>query len=82
MDERSEPRVSRFEEAYITCDGENYTRGCVLTNLSSRGARRKLADAHRLPDEFNLAIPQNGVQSRVRVVWRRPGGCGVKFLSG
>jgi hypothetical protein len=79
--DRSEPRQPRSEEAVIACDGEAFTRPCTLTNLSSRGARLEVPGTHQLPEQFMLLIPNERRLARARLVWRRPGICGVKFLS-
>ena len=79
--DRSEPREPRSEEAVIACDGEAFTRPCTLTNLSSRGARLEVPGTHQLPEQFMLLIPNERRLARARLVWRRPGICGVKFLS-
>jgi hypothetical protein len=36
---------------------------------------------HQLPEQFMLLIPNERRLARARLVWRRPGICGVKFLS-
>jgi hypothetical protein len=83
MDDRSEPRIRTFEEARIACDcEERFARGCVLADLSGRGARLRLVGAGALPDEIELFLPRQQLWTRARVIWRRPSACGVEFLRG
>ena len=65
----------------ITCDHEAFARPCTVTNLSAGGARLEVPGTHQLPEQFMLTTPNERRCARARLVWRRPGLCGVKFLS-
>ena len=56
--------------------------GCVVTNISDRGAHINVADSDALPDSFVLLLAENGAtRRRCRVIWRKPREIGIKFDS-
>ena len=81
MERRSEPRETRFEPALIRLKDGRPARHCVLTNLSRGGARLQLVGVVTLPAQFSVCILATGEVRSARLVWRRPGRCGVRFLS-
>ena len=55
-------------------------RDCMITDISSVGARLFL-DGVEVPDQFHLAISgEEGIQHECRVVWRLGGEVGVTFV--
>src|SRR3954470_22921218 len=60
--------------------GGSLPRECMITNLSSEGARLFSEDAV-VPEQFDLVIADN-LARRCQVMWRLGGEIGVKFLDG
>ena len=69
-DRRREPRLRCLLSGTIVF--ENLcTMDCTVRNISAWGAKVVLADAFRLPEEFNLRIPHHDQTHRARVIWRK-----------
>jgi PilZ domain len=77
---RTEPRLSTFEEARVTCGRGEWARSCVLADVSQTGACLRLVGAADLPAEIALYLPRSVQWTRARLVWRRATACGVEFL--
>ena len=69
-DRRREPRLRSLLTGTIVFDNK-CTMDCTVRNISANGARLVLADAFRLPEEFNLRIPHHDQTHRAKVVWRK-----------
>jgi hypothetical protein len=79
-DERRTPRERTFLPARIAFgDGGALSTQCTVTHLSSTGARLIVPASISLPDRFDIAIPQRGLDSRARLVWRKDDQAGVEF---
>ena len=52
---------------------------CVVRDFSYGGAKLGVARRYRLPEQFNLSIPQRDLTFRVDRVWQRGDFVGVKF---
>jgi PilZ domain len=52
---------------------------CTVTQLSSTGARISVPASAALPDRFNIAVPQRGLDCRAKLVWRKDDLAGVEF---
>lgn len=52
---------------------------CTVTQLSPTGARISVAAGVALPDRFNIAVPQRGLNCRAKLVWRKDDLAGVEF---
>ncbi len=53
---------------------------CVVTDISSRGARLRLSPLTPLPDRFVLAMGPRGERAQTAIsVWRRGEEIGVRF---
>lgn len=69
-DRRREPRLRSLLTGTIVFD-DKCTMDCTVRNISAYGAKVVLADAFRLPQEFNLRIPHHDQTHRAKVVWRK-----------
>lgn len=52
---------------------------CVVRNMHSQGAELKVPAGVRIPDEFLLYVPVDGIGYRSVVRWRSQGRIGVMF---
>src|SRR5882757_7546692 len=69
MDRRREPRLRSLLTGTIVFDNK-CTMDCTVRNISAYGAKVVLADAYRLPEEFNLRIPHHDQTHCAKVIWR------------
>ena len=69
-DRRREPRLRSLLTGTIVFD-DKCTMDCTVRNISAYGAKVIMADAYRLPEEFNLRIPHHDHTHRATVVWRK-----------
>jgi len=78
-DKRKARRRPLRYSAWVALENDKL-HGCVLSDISDRGARLDVDDANALPDEFMLLLSGTGsARRRCRVVWRAPGQIGVAF---
>jgi hypothetical protein len=54
---------------------------CTIRDMSETGAKLVFSGHVRLPDEFDLEMPQKGMRHRARVMWWAAESCGVLFLT-
>jgi hypothetical protein len=78
-DRRLAPRLKTLLTGILVFDENGTTMDCLVRNLSAYGARLVLADAFRLPDEFNLRVPHHDQTHRAKVIWRRGDDAGVSL---
>jgi len=52
---------------------------CLVTNISADGAELELVENVRVPPQFTLHVPHDGVAYRAQVRWRENGRIGVEF---
>jgi len=76
-----EPRVQITKSASICIEETGQVIPCTLRDITSRGARMSVASHGGIPDIFVLKSRQEGINTRVRVAWRRQYELGVSFLS-
>jgi len=56
-------------------------RPCMISDMSSTGAKLTIGDDAPIPDEFHLLLSRDGnARRRCRVIWRKGFYAGVKFL--
>jgi len=77
---RREPRARTFLSARIEPASGGADAPCLVTDLSTGGARIMALSAQPIPDTFHLALPEPGGSHAARTVWRRDGYAGVAFL--
>ena len=64
----------------IAFHGGRSTIDCTVRNLSSGGAKLKVASVLGIPNDFELMMSDN-VQQHCRVVWRKVNEVGVAFTA-
>lgn len=75
---RSHKRTPTLVAATIIANGGIID--CCVRDLSSGGAKLKVADASLVPKEFQLVLKDTGEVRRAAIKWRRPSEIGVAFM--
>jgi hypothetical protein len=75
-----EPRAKALLIASVSRLDSSHCTPCVVTNISSSGARLKISEAVPLGETFKLSIPQRNMTRTARQVWRRGDQLGVAFM--
>ncbi|MBM0204671.1 PilZ domain-containing protein [Micromonospora sp. STR1s_5] len=52
---------------------------CIARDISSTGARLRVASPLGIPEQFDLVIGLDGTRHKCRVAWRRADEIGVEF---
>jgi hypothetical protein len=82
MEERRKaPRDRIFHNGLIAFNNRNSTADCFVRNCSGEGAKIAVAETLPLPHEFDFLIPAKRQNRRARLVWRRGGQAGVRFVA-
>lgn len=77
---RASHRKATYSGAEIIPGGAKEKIGCIVRDLSTRGARIEVRlKAAPVPDRFQLNIP-NVLKQTCRVVWRKGREIGVSFI--
>ena len=58
--QRSDRRRRIDYPAWLVCGPDEPLRNCIIWDISERGGRITVADAHTVPDEFILVLSRNG----------------------
>lgn len=77
VETRIAPRHRVNKAAKIEYGGDKIP--CTIRDLSVTGAALEISGVHRIPAEFNLVMPEDGLKLPCRVVWRRDYRLGVTF---
>src|SRR5215470_10441645 len=78
IENRKYPRREITLDVHIET-GDGSQENCWLADISQTGARLVVAQARKLPDQFDLALSA-GMKRRCEVVWRTAQELGVRFL--
>jgi hypothetical protein len=76
------PRRTTERQAWLVKDRDFALHPCTVVDMSDDGARLRLANADRLPQQFRLTFSRatrNGRRCEMR--WRRGQSVGVKFVA-
>lgn len=76
---RQEHRPRVLKGAAILNGINNSTIQCTLRNMHKHGAELRIAVEARVPHEFLLYVPVDGIGYKSEVVWRSGDRVGVKF---
>jgi hypothetical protein len=52
---------------------------CIIRDLSVTGAALEISELDKIPETFNLLVPEDGLKLPCHVVWRRDFRIGVAF---
>ena len=77
VETRIAPRVKIMKAAKMDYGGDKYP--CTVRDISSTGAALEFSEFLRIPDQFTLVIPEDGLRLPCRVVWRSEYRVGVRF---
>ena len=77
--ERRAPRKKAYLKARLSFAEGILSMNCVVSQISSTGARLSLDGEPSLPDRFQVSIPQRDIDDEVRLVWRRGSHAGIAF---
>ena len=80
MERRRVQRHRVLQKAYIIFNNRRSTLTCRVRDVSTHGARLKLADVAIVPKQFILYFPVDNRERPCEVVWRSLDQLGVKFL--
>jgi len=79
--ESRKPRHATRHDAWMLLDGGFAKRNCTILDLSSGGARVKLADRELLGSRLSLALTGDVRKvTHCRVIWRKDAVIGVEFV--
>jgi len=79
--ERDERRQRTFRAGMVVINNNTSTISCTIRNLSEHGARLRVEGVFQPPADFTLRTPADKWEARARVVWRKDGELGVRFLA-
>lgn len=79
IERRSERRLKVLKEGRVLL-GDSRSLGCIVRDISPRGARLEFRIPDDLPSEFRLNIVNVDLTVPAVLVWRRQGECGVRFV--
>ena len=77
VERRREPRLRSLLTGTVVFNAHQATLDCTVRSISAHGAKVVLAEAFRMPDEFELAIPHHDQVHRATVIWRKGEGAGL-----
>jgi hypothetical protein len=81
--DRPEARRAKRERTFLPArlsfgDGAPLA-DCTVTQFSPTGARLSVPAGVALPDRFNIAVAQRGLNCRAKLVWRKDDLAGIEF---
>jgi hypothetical protein len=79
VESRRAPRERVLLQARVSYAGGSTSFPCLVTQISATGAKIAINDEAAMPEYFQIAIPQRGIDSGARLVWRRAGYAGIAF---
>lgn len=77
---RRERRQRVLKGASILSGISNSEISCTIRNMHANGAELKVSSEARVPEEFLLYVPVDGIGYKSVVCWRSGDRVGVKFL--
>ncbi len=77
---RREHRQRVLKGASILTGINNSEVACMVRNMNKAGAELRVAMESRVPEEFLLYVPVDGVAYRATLVWRAGERVGVRFV--
>ena len=80
-DDRNEPRQEVQQQGLIVFSGQEQGLHCEIRDLTSAGAKLRLADDVTVPSCFNLTILPENTSRNAQVCWRDDRELGIQFLA-
>ena len=81
LERRKTGRLPVFIGGFIKLSEDRAGVKCLIRNRSKDGAMLVVENSNAIPDEFDLAIPQQQATLRARTRWRGYDHLGVEFLN-
>ncbi len=79
-DDRSEPRPEVNQQGLIVFAGQEKGLECEVMDLTTAGARLRLADYVTVPSCFELTVMPENTNRTAQVCWRDEHDLGIQFL--
>ena len=79
-DDRSEPRPEVSQNGLIVFAGQEKGLACEIMDLTSAGAKLRLADDITVPSCFELTIQPENTAKTAQVCWRDERELGIQFI--
>jgi len=76
---RRAPRERVLLHARVSYAGGSVSFPCLVTQISATGCKIAINDDAALPEQFQIAILQRGIDCSARLVWHRAGNAGIAF---
>jgi hypothetical protein len=73
------PRERTLLQAHVSYAGGSISFSCLVAQISATGAKIAVDGQTALPEYFQIASPQRGIDCGARLVWRRSGYAGIAF---
>ena len=80
--ERRAPRERAFLQGRVSFANGSMSFTCRVTQISTTGCRIALESHAPLPERIRIAIPQRGIDTQARLVWRSEDSAALAFLGG
>ena len=80
VERRRAQRHRVLQKAHIIFNDRHSTLTCRVRDISTYGARLKLADVALVPRYFSLYLPMTGQERPCEVIWRDIDQLGVRFI--
>ena len=80
QDRRNAARRRETTQARIFFNNRQSGFGCILRDFSAKGARIGVTPRDRVPDEFELYVPEKRKAFPARVRWRSENELGLIFI--
>jgi hypothetical protein len=79
VEARRAPRERVLLQARVSYAGGTISFPCLVTQISAFGGKIAINDEAALPEYFQIAVPQRGIDCSARLVWHRAGHAGIAF---
>ncbi|MEM9473093.1 MAG: PilZ domain-containing protein [Pseudomonadota bacterium] len=80
-DDRSEPRPEVNQHGLVVFAGQERGLECEVMDLTTAGARLRLADDVTVPSCFELTIQPENTAQTAQVCWRNERDLGIQFVN-
>lgn len=79
VERRAVARTKVLRNAKIIVPARSPVVHCTVQNITSAGARLKLANTYGIPEKFELTFEHGRTRRACRVIWRTADSLGVAF---
>lgn len=75
------PRERAYMQARVSYANGAMSSPATVMQISAGGAKLNLSTEFALPEQFDISVPQKGLATRARLVWRKDSVVGVAFIA-